>query len=78
MTISNRPPHLKALSDDREDYRRVFQKHVFQLVKWGYDRLDALQYRHSEEEEISGDLGEKINEILQDRSFPSWDGIPCM
>lgn len=74
MTISKRNSPTTARDDDREDYQRVFRRHVFQLIKWAYDRLDIIRYQYSEEEDISGDLGEKIDEILQDRSSPYWVG----
>ena len=58
--------------DDREDYRRVFRKQVFQLLQWGYDRLNASKYQAAEEEDITGELAKEINAILQDRTFPEW------
>jgi len=61
-------------ADDRKDYLRVFRKRVFQLLKWSYDRLDAQKYQDSEEEDITGELVKNMNEILQDRSFPTWVG----
>jgi len=61
-----------AEDDDREDYLRVFRKQVFQLLKWGYDRLNALKYQAAEEEDITGDLAKEINAVLQDRTYPEW------
>lgn len=58
--------------DDREDYRRVFRKQVFQLLKWGYDRLNASEYQTAEEEDITGELAKEINAVLQDRTYPEW------
>jgi len=58
--------------DDREDYRRVFRKQVFQLLQWGYDRLNASEYQAAEEEDITGELAKEINAVLQDRTFPEW------
>ena len=60
--------------EDDEDYRRVFRRHVFQLLKWGYDRLNASAYRASEEEDITGELVKALNEIIEDRSCPYWVG----
>ncbi len=74
MAISNHQPHYAKYSDDRGDYQLVFRKQVFQLLKWGYDRLDTLQYQYSQEEDITGDLAGEIDEIVQDRSYPSWVG----
>ncbi len=74
MSVSNRISRPNAPSDDRKEYRLAFRKQVFQLLKWGYDRLEALNYRQSEEEAISGDLAEKIEEIIQNRELPGWVG----
>ncbi len=74
MTVTKRLPRPAKHSDDRADYQLAFRNQVFQLLKWGYDRLDALQYQYSEEEDITGDLAGEINEIVQDRSYPSWVG----
>lgn len=74
MPITNQQPHPVKGTDDREDYQLVFRKQVFQLLKWGYERLEALQYQNSDEEEITGDLAREIEDIVQDRSFPNWVG----
>jgi len=60
--------------DDRTDYQASFRKRVFQLLKWGYDRLDTLSFKNSEEEDITGELVKEIKELLQDRSSPKWMG----
>ncbi|QTA92522.1 hypothetical protein [Desulfonema magnum] len=74
MAVSNRSPRPAKYPDDRGDYQLAFRKHVFQLLKWGYDRLDALQYQDWEEEEITSDLARELDEIVQDRSYPRWVG----
>lgn len=61
-----------ATGDDTEDYRRVFRKQVFQLLKWGYDRLNGSEYQTAEEEDITGELSKEINVVLEDRTFPEW------
>ena len=71
MTIDE----IKAQETDEDDYRRVFKRHVFQLLKWGYDRLDASTFQASEEEDITSELVRAINEITQDRSYPHWVGF---
>ncbi len=60
--------------DDRKDYRRVFRKQVFQLLQWGYDRLNASEYQAEEEEDITGELTKEITAITEDRTFPEWVG----
>jgi len=60
--------------DDKEEYRRIFRKHVFQLLKWGYERLNAAIYQTAEEEDITGDLVKELDGITQDRSYPHWVG----
>ena len=47
---------------------------MFQLLKWGYDRLNAAIYQTAEEEDITGDLVIELDEIIQDRSYPRWVG----
>ena len=63
-----------AYTDDREEYRRVFRRQVFQLLKWGYERMDSTEHQSAEEEEITGELAKEINTLVQDRSFPPWVG----
>ena len=65
---------IKTQETDEDDYRLVFRRHVFQLLKWGYDRLNTSTFRASEEEDITGELVRAINEITQDRSYPFWVG----
>ncbi|MCG2777898.1 MAG: hypothetical protein L6406_19695 [Desulfobacterales bacterium] len=72
--MPNADNNLQMSNDDREDYRRIFRKQVFQLLKWGYDRLNAAIYQTAEEEDITGDLVKKLDEITQDRSYPHWVG----
>ena len=41
------------------------------LILWaGYERLDAAAYHASEEDEITGDLASKMNEVLGDSPEP--------
>jgi len=72
--LPNADNNLQMPNDDREDYRRIFRRQVFQLLKWGYDRLNAAIYQTSEEEDITGDLVKELDEITQDRSYPHWVG----
>ena len=59
---------------DTEEYRRAFRKQVFQLIKWGYEQIDAASFSVAEEEEITGELVKTLDEITQNRSFPRWVG----
>ena len=76
--MPNANNNLQMLNDDREDYRRIFRRQVFQLLKCGYDRLNAAIYQTAEEEDITGDLVLELNEITQDRSYPRWVGSICI
>ncbi|MDA3791853.1 MAG: hypothetical protein PF503_25570 [Desulfobacula sp.] len=61
---------LKA--DDRKEYQKAFREKVFKLLNMGYNRLDAASLKDSEEEDITGEIVRKINEILEDRGSPPW------
>ena len=63
---------LKA--DDRKEYQKAFRKKVFKLLNMGYEGLDAASLKDSEEEDITGEIVRKINEILEDRGSPPWVG----
>jgi len=60
--------------DDRSDYQASFRKHVFQLLKWGYDRLEISSFRDSLEEDLTGEIVKEVKAVLQDRSLPKWVG----
>jgi hypothetical protein len=60
------------VNDDRDEYRTVFRRQVFELLRRGYKRLDSLSYKHADEEYITGKLGIRIKNIIEDRSSPSW------
>lgn len=50
--------------------RRVFVRHVHQLVQLGYDRLTPSVYERAEEPSITGDLVEAIDNVLSERGEP--------
>ncbi len=60
------------VNDDRDEYRTVFRRQVFELLRRGYERLNSLSYKHADEEYITGKLGMRIKNIIEDRSSPSW------
>ena len=68
MVTDNDLQRQALTGDDTEDYRRVFRKQVFQLLKWGYDRLNASEYQSAEEEDITGELAKEIRLVLWDRT----------
>jgi len=70
--LPNADNNLQMPNDDREDYRWIFRRQVFQLLKWGYDRLNAALYQKAEEEDITGNLVKELNEITQDRTYDHW------
>ena len=61
-------------ADDRDEYIAAFRRQVFQLLKWGYERLDLSKYKSSQEEVITGELAKEINNLVQDRRYPGWVG----
>ena len=62
--ISARSAHPARESDNTDDFRRAFRKHVHQLVKLGYDRLIRADCCTEQEEAITGFLREAIDEVL--------------
>ena len=74
MVSDRRPQTPASIRNDREQYRRVFRKRVFQLMNWGYSRLAHSEYQTVDEEEITGDLVAEIRKVLEDRSSPRWVG----
>lgn len=65
-------PNRQLKADDSKEYQKAFREKVFKLLNMGYDRLDAASLKDSEEEDITGEIVRKINEILEDRGSPSW------
>ncbi len=65
-------PAKKPQTDDSYEYQTAFRKKVFKLLKMGYDRLDIVSFKDAEEEDITGEIVRKINEILEDRGSPPW------
>jgi hypothetical protein len=59
-------------SDNTGDYRQTVLLRVHQLLKFGYERLDRSRYRAAQEEEISGDLADAMELVMDDASSPQW------
>ena len=72
MTISRGFQTHTSTSDDRHEYRSVFRRQVFELLRLGYERLDSLAFQDSDEEDITGELVREIRNVTEDRSSPSW------
>ena len=53
-------------------YRAIFRKHVFTLLKLGYELLDTPALVEEEEPAITGDLAQAMNEIKHRPSQPQW------
>ena len=62
----------QLMADDSKDYQIAFRKKVFRLLKMGYDRLDTVSFKDSEEEDITGEIVKAIREIFHDRNSPKW------
>jgi hypothetical protein len=60
----------RSASANRSDYEPLFIRRVHDLIKWGYDRLCASAYATEEETDITGDLAEAIENILD---YPNED-----
>ena len=58
----------RSASANRSDYEQLFIRRVHDLIKWGYDRLCASAYATEEETDITGDLAEAIESILEYRN----------
>lgn len=74
MTVGKTGAKSTDSHNDRDDYQRAFRKHVFQLLKLGYDRLDASFYENWKEPAITGELKRGIKEVLNSRMSPKWTG----
>ena len=72
MSISTRPTKPSKESVDSEEYYKGFRNKVFKLLKMGYDHLDSVTFKDSEEPDITGELVKQIREVIQDRSSPAW------
>ena len=72
MTINKGFQAHASASDDRHEYRSVFRKQVFELLRRGYERLDPPDFQDSEEEDITGELIREIRNVIEDRLGPSW------
>ena len=72
MTTSNGFQVRTSTSDDRHEYHKSFRRQVFELLKRGYERLDSLAFKDSDEEDITGELVREIRNVTEDRSSPSW------
>ena len=72
MTINEGFQAHASASNDRHEYRSVFRRQVFELLRRGYERLDSPDFQDSEEEDITGELIREIRNVTEDRSCPSW------
>lgn len=53
-------------------YQAIFRKHVFTLLKMGYDLLDKPALVQEEEPAITGDLAQAMNTIKRQSGRPQW------
>jgi hypothetical protein len=44
--------NTQLIADDSKEYQKAFREKVFTLLKMGYDRLDAISLKDSDEEDI--------------------------
>ncbi len=64
-------------SDNIDDYDRLFIPRVHRLIKLGYDRLNPAKHATAEETEITGDLVEAIDAVLDNPVAP-WMRFYCV
>jgi len=57
---------------NRPEYRRSFITRVHQVLRMGYERLDAGALAANEEEDITGELTRAMQTALQDPRSPRW------
>lgn len=68
--ISSHVVHPLGASGNAEDFRRLFIVRVHELLWLGYARITPRDYANAEEEDITGDLTEAVDRVL-DRP-PPW------
>ena len=62
-----RRPSQTGRSENRGDYHAAFVRCVHQLLECGYQRMQPVErFEYWKEEEISGKLGEHIDEVLDE------------
>ena len=59
-------PSESDRSENVEDYRQITLVRVHELLKLGYQRLDRVSCRTAHENDISGDLADSIEDVLDD------------
>ena len=62
---SGEPPE-----DSKRNFTDAFICHAHRILLAGYLRLDAKSYSSSEEDEITGDLADQMNEVLSSDPAP--------
>ncbi len=67
-----RPESAKRTSGNTQVYRSIFIARAHQILKMGYQSLDAGSYCNSEEEDITGELTLAMKNALEDRAAPRW------
>ncbi len=70
MAISTGRTSPSGRSGNTDYYRALFRRHAFDLLRWGYERLDSAAYQASEETVITGELRDAIRQVLDDRVSP--------
>lgn len=70
--MSSTSPYPHGCSDNTDELRRVFIWRVHQLLKLGYDRLNAAQFQAAEERDISGELVHAMEQVCDDPKSEDW------
>lgn len=70
MAISTGRMRPSGRSGNADLFRACFRRRLFLLLYWGYQRLDAAEYQASEETDITGELRDAVQQVLEDRASP--------
>lgn len=72
MSIRSSASRLQVRSANQAIYAASFRCHVHALIEMGYVRLRPVDYRQSEEPEITGELIDAMRTAMADVDVPPW------
>jgi hypothetical protein len=71
--MSSHLQRQSACSQNSGDYRQVVLVRIYELLNLGYRRINRASYRTAHEDDISGDLADSIDDVLDDGSHEWMD-----
>src|SRR5436189_5780272 len=66
---SDQPP---PITDNGADFRLLFITRVHRLLRTGYARMNAEEFKDCEEEDISGEIRRDVAEFLDEPPREAW------